>query len=74
MHYLKMRYSQFISKQKASKLNSRTTSSAGQFDMLGNSGKHDEETSIDSDLQDEIELSRKFDEQFLVKLLSVKSY
>jgi len=62
MHYLKQRYSQFINKQKDSKLNSQIADSTGQ------DGKHDEELSIESNIQDEIELSRKFDEQFLVRI------
>jgi len=62
MHYLKQRYSQFINKQKDSKLNSQIADNTGQ------DGKHDEELSIESNIQDEIELSRKFDEQFLVRI------
>jgi hypothetical protein len=62
MHYLKQRYSQFINKKKDSKLNSQIADNTGQ------DGKHDEELSIESNIQDEIELSRKFDEQFLVRI------
>ncbi len=67
-----MRYSQFINKQKSIKLNRQTTSSVSRFDLLGASSQHEKDHLIESDLQDENELSRKFDEQFLVRLLNLQ--
>jgi hypothetical protein len=63
MHYLKLRYSQFLSKHKTPLSNMDSKQSGiKKFELLNASLNE----SIDSDLEQEVELSKIFDLQFLV--------
>lgn len=64
MHYLKLRYSQFMGKHRTqSRLESKPQPEK-QFEFLKTSVVVDE--AIDTDFEMEVELSRIFDLQFLV--------
>lgn len=64
MHYLKLRYSQFMGKHRTQSSLESKSQSEKQLELLKTSVALDE--AIDTDFGEEVELSRTFDLQFLV--------
>ena len=60
MHYLKLRYTQFTIKQKVEK----KSLESNQVEPLTTN----DEKSINTELDEDLEISKLFDQQFLVKL------